>query len=175
MLKKVLVILGIGLLTVSAQASLEGNWRNLENTYQVHIGEFEGKATFHTRSFYDNGAPSDYFFEIQVPKDFATNPQQILKGRLRSVDGYYGCLFDEELKAQLTVEGTLKLHYPLLTFRRVTRSVREGVGRSYRRVVEWTSWGWVESVRSFPIERYRVISSECEITSKNWVTGTLVK
>lgn len=175
MLKNFLVLIGVVLFTFSAQASLEGAWRNLENTYQVYIGEFEGKATFHTRSFYDNGAPSDYFFEIQVPNDFAQNPQQVLKGRLRSVDGYYGCLFDEELKAQLTSEGTLKLHYPLLTFHRVTRSVREGVGRSYERIVEWTSWGWVESVRSFPIERYRVISSECVITSKNWVTGTLVK
>ncbi|AHI07120.1 hypothetical protein BDW_13100 [Bdellovibrio bacteriovorus W] len=175
MLKKVFLFIGVVLLGVSAQASLEGVWRNLDNTYQVHIGEFQGKATFHTRSFYDNGAPSDYFFELQIPKDFPQNPQQILKGRLRSVDGYYGCLFDEELQAQLTAEGALKLHYPLLTFNRVTRSVREGIGRSYERTVEWTSWGWVERVRSFPIERYRVISSECVIKGKNWVTGTLVK
>jgi len=158
-----------------AGSNLEGTWKSEDGKATVRLVEFDGRLTLNTRSYYANGAPSDYFFEFRVPKDRDVQPGEILEGRLRSLDGYYGCVFDESAKAQLSEDGKLKLHYPLLTFHRETRSVRQGVGHGYRRVVDWTGWGWVETVYSFPIERWRVISSECVIDARNWSTGVLVR
>ncbi|WII72533.1 hypothetical protein QJS83_01445 [Bdellovibrio sp. 22V] len=160
--------------TAVAASNLEGEWSSVDGRAVVSLIEFDGKLTMNTRSYYPNGAPSDYFFEFRVPQDRDVEPGEILQGRLRSIDGYYGCVFDEPAKAQLTHDGKLKLHYPLLTFHRETRSVRQGVGRGYYREIDWTGWGWVERYYSFPIERYRVISCECVIDQRNWTTGILV-
>lgn len=161
-------------LTAEARSVLEGSWQTADGAKIVRLVEFNGKVTLNTRSYYHNGAPSDYFYEFQLPAHRDVKPGEILQGRLRSLDGYYGCVFDEVAQAQWTREGTLKVHYPLLTFHRETRSVRDGrPGRHYRRVVDWNGWGWVETVYSFPVERWRVISSECVIDQKNWVTNEL--
>lgn len=161
-------------LNARAESNLEGTWRAEEGGALVRLVEFNGLLTLKTRSYYSNGAPSDYFFEFRVPSHREVMPGEILQGRLRSLDGYYGCVFDESAQAQLTTEGKLKLHYPLLTFHRETRSVRDGNGHGYRRVIDWNGWGWVETVYSYPIERWRVISSECVIDQRNWTTGVLV-
>lgn len=158
-----------------AGSNLEGAWMSEDGRATVRLVEFDGLLTLNTRSYYYNGAPSDYFFSFRVPKDRDVQPGEILEGRIRSIDGFYGCLFEEPAKAQLTHDGRLKLHYPLLTFHRETRSVVDRDGRGgYRRVVDWNGWGWVETVYHFPIERWRVISSECVIDARNWSTGVLV-
>lgn len=158
-----------------AQArSLEGAWQSEDGSTTVRLYEFNGLLTLNTRSYYSNGAPSDYFFEFKVPTDRDVEPGEILQGRLRSLDGYYGCVFDEPAQAQLAQDGRLKLHYPLLTFHRETRSVRENGGRGYYREIDWTGWGWVERIYSFPIDRWRVISCECVVDQRNWSTGVLV-
>ncbi len=161
-------------LSAHAENNLSGVWRTEDGATVVRLVDFEGRLTLKTRSYYSNGAPSDYFFEFRVPTHRDVMPGEILQGRLRSLDGYYGCVFDESAQAQLTTEGKLKLHYPLLTFHRETRSVRDGNGYGYRRVIDWNGWGWVETVYSYPIERWRVISSECVIDQRNWTTGVLV-
>ncbi|XGC80554.1 hypothetical protein ACES2L_14590 [Bdellovibrio bacteriovorus] len=170
----VLTLLTFVSLSSFAASNLEGEYSNLDGTYHVRLHEFDGRLTLNTRSYYPNGAPSDYFFEFKVPANRDVQPGEILNGRLRSLDGYYGCVFDEPAKAQLEANGNLKLHYPLLTFHRETRSVRDSRGSGYRRVVDWNGWGWVETVYRFPLERWRVISSECVIVQKNWTTGVLV-
>ncbi|WP_291515835.1 hypothetical protein [Bdellovibrio sp. ArHS] len=157
-----------------AASNLEGQWMTEDGQATVRLVEFDGLLTMNTRSYYYNGAPSDYFFSFRVPKNRDVQPGEILEGRLRSVDGFYGCLFEEPAKAQLTQEGRLKLHYPLLTFHRETRSVVDRGPGGYRRVVDWNGWGWVETVYHFPLERWRVISSECVIDARNWTTGVLV-
>lgn len=173
---KLIAMALLSLIGFSAQAgsNLEGTWMSEDGKATVRLVEFNGRLTLNTRSYYYNGAPSDYFFEFRVPTDRDVRPGEILQGRLRSLDGFYGCVFDEEAQAQLTEDGKLKLHYPLLTFHRETRSVRQGIGHGYRRVIDWNGWGWVETVYAFPIERWRVISCECVIDAKNWSTGVLV-
>ncbi len=158
-----------------AGSVLEGIWENYERTARAQFIEFDGKLTMNTRSYYSNGAPSDYFFEFNLPKHREVQPGEVLEGRVRSIDGYYGCLFDEPAKAQLAHDGTLKLNYPLLTFTRETRSVRDSVGRHYERIVDWNGWGWVERIHSYPVERWRVISNECVIKGRNWVTNLLYR
>lgn len=161
-------------LAVEARGVLEQPWQTQDGSQIVRFVEFNGKLTLNTRSYYANGAPSDYFFEFQLPPHRDVQPGEILQGRLRSLDGYYGCVFDEKAQAQWTVDGTLKLHYPLLTFHRETRSVRDGnAGHHYRRVIDWNGWGWVEKVYYFPVERWRVVSSYCVIDQRNWVTNEL--
>ncbi|MEK2646981.1 hypothetical protein [Bdellovibrio sp. BCCA] len=174
---KWIALAAVSFLGLSAQAgsNLEGEWRSEDGKAVVRLVEFNGKLTLNTRSYYSNGAPSDYFFEFRVPTDRDVRAGEILQGRLRSIDGYYGCVFDEEAQAQLAEDGKLKLHYPLLTFHRETRSVRQGIGVGYRRVIDWNGWGWVETIYSFPIERWRTISSECVVDAKNWSTGVLVR
>lgn len=162
--------------SVQAASNLEGSWMTQNGQKMVDLVEFNGFLTMNTRSFYSNGAPSDYFFEFTVPTNREVMPGETIQGRVRSVDGYYGCVFDEQAQAQLTPEGFLKVNYPLLTFHRETRSVRDGSGGyHYRRNVDWTRWGWVETVYSFPIERWRTISSECVIDQRNWITSVLVQ
>lgn len=159
-----------------AESAVQGSWKVEDGSKIIRIQEFADKLTFTTRSYYSNGAPSDYFFEFKMQKSVPALPGNIILGRVRSLDGYYGCVFDEPAELMLTDSGTLKIHYPLLTFHRVTRSVREGKpGRHYRRVVDWNGWGWVERYYSFPIERWKVISSECVIDQKNWQTQELTR
>ena len=160
---------------VFAQSPLEGEWTNIDGTKKVRFAEFNGKLTLNTRAYYSTGEPSDYFFEFQLPKT-GVKPDEVIQGRLRSVDGYYGCLFDETAELMLTSDGKLKIHHPLLTFHTRTRSVRErDGGYVYRREVDWNGWGWVETVTSFPIDRWRVLSVECVIDQRNWSTHTLVR
>lgn len=174
-MKALLVILGLFVgMSAQARSVMEQPWQTADGNQIVRFVEFNGKLTLNTRSYYPNGAPSDYFFEFYMPVRGDVQPGETLQGRLRSIDGYYGCVFDEPAQAKLTTEGTLKLHYPLLTFHRETRSVRDGNGGyGYRRSIEWNGWGWVESIYHFPIEKWRVISSECVIVQRNWVTNEL--
>lgn len=162
-------------LSLSAFAhNLEGSWTARGPGGQtVQFTVFDTVLTMQSRSYYASGEPSDYFFSFILPDARDVAPGEIIPGRVRSVDGYYGCLFDEKAELMLTASGDLKIHFPLLTFHRRYRSVREDRGYTYRRVVDWTEWGWVERVRSFPIERWRVISSECVIDARNPVTSVL--
>lgn len=170
------IIFGALLLTLAAfaESRLDGVWTTEDGSKQVRAVEFAGRLTMNTRSFYPDGAPSDYFFEFFLPQHRDVQPGEILQGRLRSIDGKYGCVFDEPSQAQLGHDGKLKLHYPLLTFHREDRSTRQTIGYEYRRVIDWNGWGWVETVYAFPIERWRVIYSECVIDARNWTTGVLV-
>lgn len=161
--------------SAEARSVLEQPWQSADGRAVVRFVEFNGKLTLNTRSYYSNGTPSDYFFEFWMPEGRDVRPGEVIQGRLRSLDGYYGCVFDEHAQMQLTTDGTLKVHYPLLTFHRETRSVRDGNGgRHYRRVIDWNGWGWVETVYSYPVERWRVISSECVVNQRNWVTNELL-
>jgi hypothetical protein len=157
-----------------AYSQLEGTWYGKDGK-QVELIEFNGSLTVHTRSYYSNGAPSDYFFEFQIPQDHDIQAGEIVKGRLRSIDGYYGCLFDEEAQMTLDFDGTLKMNFPLLAFHREIRSVRGDRGSVSRRYVDWTRWGWVETVYRFPIERWTVISNTCVIDKKIDTTSRLTR
>lgn len=174
-MKFVIIFLGVVCSSFAvAESAIQGSWKVEDGSKIIRIQEFADKLTFTTRSYYSNGAPSDYFFEFKMQKAGQVLPGEILQGRVRSLDGYYGCVFDEPAELMLTDSGTVKVHYPLLTFHRVTRSVRDGrPGRHYRRVVDWNGWGWVERYYSFPIERWKVISTECVIDQKNWQTQEL--
>lgn len=159
-----------------AESAIEGAWKVQDGSKVIRIHTYADKVTFNTRSYYSNGAPSDYFFEFKIPNASRITPGTILQGRLRSLDGYYGCIFDEPAEMQLVDEESWKIHYPLLTFHRVTRSVRDGrPGRHYRRVIDWNGWGWVERYYSFPVERWRVVSSECVIDQRNWRTEVITR
>lgn len=174
-------LLFVATLLLSAPAALAA--RNLEGAWTargpggqtVEFVAFADVLTAQTRSYYATGEPSDYFFSFLLPEGRDVVPGEILPGRLRSVDGLYGCLFDEKAELMLTPDGDLKIHFPLLTFHREIRSVRETRGHRYRRVVDWTGWGWVERVRHFPIDEWRVISNECVIDARNPVTRVLYR
>jgi hypothetical protein len=155
-----------------ASSPLEGIWYG-PGQKVVEFTEFDGLLTAQTQGRYSNGATSDFFFAFLLPVGRDLQPGEIVQGRIRSVDGYYGCLFDEKAELMLTSDGALKVNFPLLTFHRVTRSVRETKGYHYRRIVDWTHWGWVESIRSFPIEDWRVLSTECVIDQRNAMTTAL--
>lgn len=157
-----------------AQASgvLDGFWSE-DGSKVVRVSEFNGQLTMNTRAFYSNGAPADYFFEFQLPLGRDVQVGEILNGQMRSLDGFYGCAFDQRAQAQLDEQGRLRLHYPLLTFFRRTTRVGEEAGTYYRRDISWDGWGWVETVVHFPIQNWRVISSECVVTQTNWVTSVL--
>lgn len=173
-MKKFVLIFSLFCSGAGAASTLDGFWQTEDGQTQIRLVEFNGSLTMNTRSYYASGAPSDYFFEFKLPANRPVKVEEIIPGRVRSVDGYYGCLFDESAQAQLTPDGKLKIHYPLLTFHRETRSVRQDGGVGYRREVDWKDWGWVEKIYSFPLERWRVISSECVIDQRNWTTGVLV-
>lgn len=169
------LFLALSLLVTSsafAYSQLEGAWYGNDGKY-VELIEFNGAITVHTRSYYHNGAPSDYFFEFQIPQDRDVQAGEVIKGRLRSIDGYYGCLFDEEAQMTLDFDGSLKMNFPLLAFHREIRSERERIGTGYYRQVDWTRWGFVESVYRFPVERWRVVSSKCVIDRKINTTSRL--
>lgn len=157
-----------------AQSPLEGEWTNVDGSKTVRFNEFNGKLTLAVRAYYSDGSPSDYFFEFKLPKA-GVKADEIIHGRMRSVDGYYGCLFDEPAEIMLTASGQLKVHHTLLTFHTRTTSVRDRdrEGWGYQRRVDWTDWGWVETVHSFPIERWRVTNVECVIDQRNWVTHVM--
>lgn len=157
-----------------AYSQLEGAWYGKDGKF-IELIEFNGSITIHTRSYYSNGAPSDYFFEFTVPQDRDVQAGEVVTGRLRSVDGYYGCLFDEEAHMTLDFDGSLKMSFPLLVFHREIRSEREPIGRGSYRQVDWTRWGFVESVYHFPVERWRVVSSKCVIDQKINTTSRLTR
>lgn len=158
-----------------AASAVEGSWRTSDGSKLVEITEFNGSATLSTTSYYDNGAAVTWFFDYRLPKGRDIQVGETIQGRVRSVDGYYNCVFDERGEAKLEANGVLKIHFPLLTYHRETRSVREGGGYYHERRVDWDGWGWTETRYGFPIDRYRVISSECVIDQRNWVTNTLTK
>lgn len=165
------------LLPLSSSAhNLEGAWTARGPGGQtVQFEVFDDVLTAQTRSYYATGEPADYFFSFLLPRGRDVEVGEILPGRLRSVDGLYGCLFDEKAELMLTAEGDLKIHFPLLTFHREIRSVREERGVRYRRRVDWSRWGWVERITSFPIEEWRVVSNECIVDARNPVTRVLVR
>lgn len=162
---------------VDSTNSLEGNWRTADDAKLIPIAEFHGLVTLNTISYHNNGASVNWFFQFSLPspqRDLA--PGEILSGRVRSVDSYYNCVFDEPAQAQLQKDGVLKIHFPLLTYHRETRSVRERRRGYYeRRTIDWDGWGWVETRYSFPIDRYRVLNSQCVIDQRHWVTRVLTK
>jgi len=173
----ILLIL-ICLCAVLAEAqTLDGNWRSLApGGKTVRFTSFQDKLTMRTDAYYSNGAQVIYFFDFQVPTQTPVPTQKVFKGRVRSLDGLYGCVFDEKAELHVTAEGTLKLYFPLLTYHQKIRSVRElDGGFYYERVIDWSDWGWVESVTSFPTERWRVLSTECVIDQRNWIANELVR
>lgn len=174
---KILASLLVGLCSFSALAHpLEGSWTARGPGGQaVEFTVFGNVLTAQSRSYYASGEPSDYFFSFLLPEGRDVEIGEIVPGRLRSVDGLYGCLFDEKAELMLTADGDMKIHFPLLTFHREYRSVRENRGYRYRRIVDWTGWGWVERVGYFPIEEWRVISSQCVIDARNPVTRVLYR
>jgi hypothetical protein len=100
----------------------------------------------------------------------------VVEGRVRSLDGYYGCVFDEKAYLQKDSQGQVKIRQPLLSYHRETRSIRDDRynGHYYERRIDWTGWGWVEYGYRFPIERWKVISSECVVDQRNWVNSLLI-
>ncbi|MNJ96795.1 hypothetical protein D3C87_145280 [compost metagenome] len=159
-----------------AMSPFDGVWASEDGRATVRLTEFNNKLTMHTRSYYDNGAPSDYFFEFRLPKSSRPLPADtIIEGRVRSLDGYYGCVFDEKAQAMIDENGRLRIHHPLLTFYRETRTVVDDRGYRYRRAIDWNGWGWVENIYYFPIRHWRTVSSECVVTQRNWTTAVLVK
>lgn len=164
----------IGLFSLCAQAMSpwEGAWTEDGQKY-VQINEFYGQLTLHTQAFFSNGAVEDYFFEFDLPKNRPVQDGEILPGRLRSVDGLYSCVFDQPAQMQMDDSGHLRLHYPLLTFFRRTTEVREDGGSYYQRRLSWDGWEWIESITSFPLEKWRTISSECVISQTHWQTSVL--
>lgn len=159
-----------------ALSSFDGVWFSEDGQNSVRLTEFDRKLTMHTRGYYANGAPSDYFFEFQLPKKRGPIPvDTILEGRVRSLDGYYGCVFDEKARAMIDENGRLRINHPLLTFYRETRTVVDDRGYRWGRTISWDGWYWVERVYQYPIRDWRVVSSECVVTQRNWVTAVLVK
>ncbi len=159
-----------------AASVLDGSWLTEDGSKLVQMSEFNGAVTLSTSSNYGNGSQVNWFFAYNLPKNRDIQVGETIQGRVRSVDGYYGCVFDESAEAKLEATGIFKIHFPLLTYHRETRSVRDSNGGYYdQRVVDWNGWGWVETNYGFPIERYRVISSECVIDQRNWITNTLTK
>lgn len=157
-----------------AYGQLEGSWYGKDGKH-IELIEFNGALTVHTRSYYHNGAPSDYFFEFPIPTSRDIQVGEVIQGRLRSIDGYYGCLFDEKAQMILDFDGSLKMNFPLLVFHRQIRSEREHGGYGYHRQVDWTRWGFVETVYRFPIERWKVVSSKCVIDKKINTTSRLTR
>lgn len=174
-MKALILILSVTMASWAfAYSQFEGSWYGKDGKH-VELIEFNGVITIHTRSYYSDGSPSDYFFEFQIPPSRDIQAGEVYEGRLRSLDGYYGCVFDEPAKLSLDFDGRLKLNFPLLVFHREIRSVREDGGHVYRRSVDWTRWGFVESIYHFPIERWRVISSKCLIDKKIPTTSSLTR
>ncbi|WP_413292470.1 hypothetical protein ACLSU7_13770 [Bdellovibrio sp. HCB185ZH] len=151
----------------------EGTYENKSRTYETDLIEFDGSVTMNTTSFYANGAQVNWFFEFKMPKNHDVQVGETVKGRVRSVDGLYGCVFDEKAEMKMEKDGVVKIRFPLLTYHFETRSVTERVGTGYRRYVDWTGWGWVERGYHFPIERYRIISQECVVTQRNNTVNVL--
>lgn len=171
----ILCVIGIPQMTLAA-SPIEGRWRTQDNSKLVEINVFDGLATINTRSFYSNGASVDWFFEYSLPQGRELRVGEVVQGRVRSIDAYYNCVFDEPAQAMMESTGALKVHYPLLTYHRETKSVRDPRGGYYReRRVDWSRWGWVETYYGFPIDRYRVVSSECVVDQRNWITNLLMK
>lgn len=162
---------------VSQAASvLEGTWNTEDGSKQIRINEFNGSVTLSTSTYYNTGALVTWFFDYRLPQGRDVQVGETISGRVRSVDGYYSCVFDEKAEAKLEAPGVFKVRFPLLTYHRETRSVRDSNGGYYhQRTIDWNGWGWVETNYGFPIERYRVISSECVVDQRNWITATLTQ
>lgn len=151
----------------------EGTYENKARTAEVDLIEFDGSVTMNTTSFYGNGAAVNWFFDFKMPKDREVKVGETVKGRVRSVDGLYGCVFDEKAEMKMEANGVVKVRFPLLTYHFETRSVNERIGTGYRRYIDWNGWGWVERGYHFPIERYRIISQECVVTQRNMTVNVL--
>lgn len=139
-----------------ATSVLEASWQYDKSPVVIDITEFNGKVSFQTESYYPGGQAVQWYFQFSLPEDGDAQPGLTLEGRVRSQDGISGCLFSGPAKAQLQADGSLKIHYPLLTHHRENRWSREDGGGYYR-------------------DRYHLISTECVIDQKNWVTARLTK
>lgn len=157
----------------STASILDGNWTVIGTNTTLTVQEFDGDITFSRRAYYDNGAPSDYFFEFVLPAGQDLQPGQIWQGKIRSLDGLYHCAFEENAQIELNGHGQLLVHFPLLTFFRRTSSVSDDIGGGYERYLSWQGWEWVEIYYSFPYRNWQVISSECIVTQKNMITNVL--
>ncbi|WP_413558879.1 hypothetical protein [Bdellovibrio sp. HCB209] len=174
-MNKFIVALMVMALPVISQAGniFEGTYENKNRTAEVDLVEFDGSVTMNTTAFYGNGAAVNWFFDFKMPKGRDVQVGETVKGRVRSIDGLYGCVFDEKAEMKMEAGGIVKIRFPLLTYHMETRSVRERIGTGYRRYVDWNGWGWVERGYHFPIERYRVISTECVVTQRNHTVNVL--
>ncbi|WP_413576081.1 hypothetical protein ACLVWU_16985 [Bdellovibrio sp. HCB290] len=172
-MKKLIVLLMALAPAVSIANIFEGTYENKSRTAQADLIEFDGSVTMNTTSFYANGAAVNWFFDFKMPKNHEVKVGETVKGRVRSVDGLYGCVFDEKAEMKMEANGVVKIRFPLLTYHFETREVRERIGTGYRRYVDWTGWGWVVHGYHFPIERYKIISQECVITQKNMTVNVL--
>lgn len=156
----------------SAASILEGRWTQ-DGSKITQVNEFNGSVTLNTTAYYATGEAVNWFFNFPLPKGRDVKPGEVIQGRVRSVDGYYSCVFDEKAEAMLEKDGRLKIHFPTLTFYYETREVRDRRGYYRGRQVDWTYWGWVESIYYFPIEEWRTISSKCVVSQRNWLTHVL--
>lgn len=174
-MNKFIVALMVLALPVISQAKniFEGTYENKNRTAEIDLVEFDGSVTMNTMAFYGNGAAVNWFFDFKMPKGRQVQVGETVKGRVRSIDGLYGCVFDEKAEMKMEAGGIVKVRFPLLTYHMETRSVRERIGTGYRRYVDWNGWGWVERGYHFPIERYRVISNECVVTQRNYTVNVL--
>lgn len=167
-------ILALVLVGSTAAASLEGTYRTEDGLKEVRLVQFGSSLTMNTVSYYHDGSAVNWFYEFVVPANMKAD--DVVEGRVRSLDGYYGCVFDEKAYLQKDPQGQLKIRQPLLSYHRETRSIRDDRynGHYYEYRVDWTGWGWVESGYRFPIERWKVISSKCVIDQRNWVNSLLI-
>ncbi|MFN7905361.1 MAG: hypothetical protein ACK5P5_09270 [Pseudobdellovibrionaceae bacterium] len=158
----------------SAVSSIEGNWARIGHGRVLSLVEFNGQLTASTRSFYSNGATTDWFFSFQLPAGRDVQAGEVLKGKVRSIDGLYNCVFEQDAQIRIETDGRLKLNYPLLTFtRRTTQSAEDRV--LSQKVWQWNGWEWVGYVYNFPYRNWSVVDTECVIKQVNYITDTFRK
>lgn len=158
----------------SVATPLAGWWQSVETGKSIYFHKFENKFAGSTRSYYSDGSPSDYLFQFNLPKD-GLKPNQKIQGKVLSLDGYYGCAFEENASLYLDDNNLMHLEYTLLRFHLRTTQQRSSIPNGWEsiRSIDWTGWGWVEYERIVPIERWRTIKSECIIDQKTNYYQTL--
>lgn len=157
-------------------STIDGYWVAEDSGKIIRVTEFNGHINFATRSYYDNGAIADYFFSFRLDSRQSLSSGHVFKGVLRSVDGLYNCVFEQEAKMMVDENGHLRLHFPLLTFAR--QYVEAGHRtRWYDQYYSsyWDGWSWVEEYYThcgYPVI-WELVSSQCVIRQTNWVTTVL--
>jgi hypothetical protein len=161
--------------TSMAISALEGTWNTEIPGKTVEFVEFGGSLTMNTQSFYPNGAAINWFYEFDLPPGRDAQPGEILQGRVRSVDGFYGCVFDMPAHLELDVDGRLKMNFPILSYHVVSYPVNGPViGVGSRTTVSWNGWGWIQQVCNFPIQQW-YYANACVVDQQNWITNALTR